>query len=98
MAHTHGATFQRIFFSAMIGLGTSGSLHRCLLDTSSPSPSLPCVVSCQLLRHLPIASQEKIILGELQAMHECAPHVHTSLGRGAGNVTAVMWRDLVEVN
>lgn len=31
-------------------------------------------------------------------MHECAPHVHTSLGRGAGNVTAVMWRDLVEVS
>ncbi|CAM9478531.1 unnamed protein product [Ectocarpus fasciculatus] len=50
----------------------------------------------ELLRHLPIASQEKIILGELQAMHECSPHVHTSLGRGAGNVTAVMWRDLVE--
>ncbi|CAN0508085.1 unnamed protein product, partial [Ectocarpus sp. 8 AP-2014] len=49
-----------------------------------------------LLGHLPIASQEKIILGEPQAIHECAPHVHTSLGRGAGNVTAVMWRDLVE--
>ncbi|CAM9621106.1 unnamed protein product [Ectocarpus sp. 13 AM-2016] len=50
----------------------------------------------ELLGHLPIASQEKIILGETQAIHKCAPHVHTSLGRGAGNVTAVMWRDLVE--
>lgn len=30
-------------------------------------------------------------------MHERRSHVHTSLGRGVGNVTAVIWRDLVEV-
>ncbi|CAB1096081.1 unnamed protein product [Ectocarpus sp. CCAP 1310/34] len=50
----------------------------------------------ELLRHLPIASQDKIMLGQCQAMHECDPHVHTSFGRGVGNVTAVIWRDLVE--
>ncbi|CAM9548053.1 unnamed protein product, partial [Ectocarpus fasciculatus] len=50
----------------------------------------------ELLRHLPIASQDKIMLGQRQAMHEFRPHVHTSSGRGVGNVTAVIWRDLVE--
>ncbi|CAM9902707.1 unnamed protein product, partial [Ectocarpus sp. 12 AP-2014] len=34
----------------------------------------------ELLRHLPIASQDKIMLGQCQAMHECDPHVHTSFG------------------
>lgn len=70
-----------------------------ILDTTTSFPSLPCNTCTlnQLLRHLPIASQDKIMLGQCQAMHECDPHVHTSFGRGVGNVTAVIWRDLVEV-
>eukprot|EP00752_Nemacystus_decipiens_P006636 g5966.t1 len=50
----------------------------------------------ELLTQLGIASSGGPILGEHQAMHECAEHAHASMGRGSENITAVIWRDLVE--
>eukprot|EP00903_Cladosiphon_okamuranus_P011821 g11108.t2 len=50
----------------------------------------------EMLVQLRIASSGGRILGEHQAMHEHTKHVHACVGRGAANIRAVMWRDLVE--
>lgn len=51
----------------------------------------------QLVLQLEIASKGELVLGEHQAMHERRNHKHACLGRGAANIRAVLWRDLVEV-